>query len=57
MYTVTLNPGLVDVALPNGNLYQGGDIVILSAEQYGQIPLATRTAVFSSQSVVAVPAT
>jgi hypothetical protein len=56
VYSVTLKAGLVDVVLPNGNRYQGGDVVILSAAQYGQIPAATRTAVFSAQSVVPVPA-
>jgi hypothetical protein len=56
MYSVTLKPGLVDVVLPNGRRYQGGDVVILSAEHYGQIPAATRTAVFSAQAVVPVPA-
>jgi hypothetical protein len=55
VYSVTLKAGLVDVVLPNGNRYQGGDVVILSAEHYGQIPAATRTAVFSAQSVVPVP--
>lgn len=54
-YTVTLKSGLVDVVLPNGNRYQGDDVVILSDAQYGQIPEATRTTVFSSTAVVAVP--
>ncbi|MEU9405599.1 hypothetical protein AB0E08_07830 [Streptomyces sp. NPDC048281] len=56
MYSVTLKAGLIDVVLPNGNRYQGGDIVILSAEQYGQIPASTRAAVFSATAVVPVPA-
>jgi hypothetical protein len=56
MYSVTLKAGLKDVVLPNGNRYQGGDVVILSAEHYGVIPAATKTAVFSAQSIVAVPA-
>jgi hypothetical protein len=55
VYSVTLKPGLVDVVLPNGNRYQGGDVVILSAAQYGQIPASTRTAVFSATAVVPVP--
>lgn len=57
MYSVTLAPGLVDVVLPNGGRYQGGDVVILSAEHYGMIPATTRAAVFSAQTVVTVPAT
>ncbi|MFE0490218.1 hypothetical protein [Streptomyces griseoaurantiacus] len=56
MYSVTLKTGLKDVVLPNGGRYQGGDVVVLSAEHYGMIPAATRTAVFSAQSVVTVPA-
>jgi hypothetical protein len=56
VYSVTLKPGLQDVVLPNGNRYQGGDVVILSAEHYGMIPASTRTAVFSAQGVVTVPA-
>lgn len=47
-YTVILKPGLIDVVLPNGGRYQGGDAVILTAEQYGVIPAATRLAVIAS---------
>lgn len=54
-YSVTIKAGLVDVVLPNGNRYQGGDVVVLSDEQYAQIPLATRTAVLSASAVVPVP--
>jgi hypothetical protein len=57
MYSCTLKAGLVDVVLPNGMRYQGGDVVILSAQHYGQMPVATRAAVFSAQTVVIVPAT
>jgi hypothetical protein len=56
MYSVTLKTGLVDVVLPNGGRYQGGDVVILSAEHYGMIPATTRAAVFSAETVVPVPA-
>lgn len=56
MYSVTLKAGLKDVVLPNGGRYQGGDVVILSAEHYSVIPAATRAAVFSAESVVTVPA-
>jgi len=48
MYTVTLKPGLQDVVLPNGNRYQGGDVVALSDEHYGMMSAATRAAVFST---------
>lgn len=57
MYSVTLKPGLQDVVLPNGNRYQGGDVVNLSDEHYGQIPAATRAAVFSSAPAPASSAT
>lgn len=54
-YTVTLKAGLVDVVLANGNRYQGGDVVILTDEQYGRMPAATRTAVLASAVIVPVP--
>lgn len=47
-YTVTLQPGLKDVLMPNGTRYQGGDVVILTTEQYGVIPAATRAVVIAS---------
>lgn len=55
-YTVVLNAGLKDVVLPNGNRYQGGDTVILTDGQYGQMPATTRTAVLASAVIVPVPA-
>ncbi|WP_428957941.1 hypothetical protein [Streptomyces sp. cg35] len=55
-YTITLKAGLKDVVLPNGNRYQGGDVVILSDEQYGQMTASARTAVVQSATVVPVPA-
>jgi hypothetical protein len=55
-YTVTLKPGLQDVVLPNGGRYQGGNVVVLSDEDYSVIPASTRAAVFSAEAVVPVPA-
>lgn len=55
-YTVTLKAGLQDVVLPNGNRYQGGDVVVLSDGQYGQMTASARTAVVQSAVVVPVPA-
>lgn len=55
-YSVTIATGKTNVVLPNGNLYQAGDVVILSDEQFGQMPVATRTAIFSASSIIAVPA-
>lgn len=51
-YTVVLKDGLVDVVLPNGNRYQGGDTVILTDGQYGQMPQSTRDAVLASAELV-----
>lgn len=55
-YTCTIAPGLSNVCLPNGNIYQGGDVAILSDEQYGQMVAATRDTVFSEHVIVTVPA-
>ncbi len=55
-YTVTIAAGKTNVVLPNGNLYQAGDVAILTDEQFGQMLAATRTAVFSSSAIIAVPA-
>lgn len=49
-YTLVLNDGLVDVVLPNGNRYQGGETAILDDEDYGVIPSATSTLIFASVS-------
>lgn len=54
-YTVTLKAGLVNVVLPNGGLYQGGDVVILSDEHFGMMTAASKTANVQSSSVVTVP--
>ncbi|MFF7198174.1 hypothetical protein ACFZAM_31260 [Streptomyces sp. NPDC008079] len=51
-YTVVLKNGLVDVVLPNGNRYQGGDTAILSDAQFGVIPEATKDAVFESTDLI-----
>lgn len=55
-YSVTVKAGLVDVVLPNGGRYQGGDTVVLSDEQYGVMPQTTRDAVLDAASVIPVPA-
>lgn len=55
-YTVTLKAGLANVVLPNGNLYQGGDVVILTDEQYGRMTASARTAVVQTATIVPVPA-
>jgi polysaccharide deacetylase len=47
-YVVTLNPGLVDVVLPNNGRYQGGDVVTLSDEDYSVISSTVRAALFAS---------
>lgn len=47
-YTVVLRDGLVDVVLPNGNRYQGGETALLDDEEYGVIPSATGIVVFSA---------
>lgn len=55
-YTVTLKSGLTNVCLPNGRLYQAGDVVILTDEQFGAMSATTRTALFSAATIIAVPA-
>lgn len=55
-YTVTLKAGLTNIVLPNGNMYQAGDVVILSDEQYGQMTASARTAVVQTATVIPVPA-
>lgn len=47
-YVVTLNNGLVDVVLPDGNRYQGGNSATLSDAQYGQLSSTAAAALFSS---------
>lgn len=47
-YVVTLNSGLVDVVLPDGNRYQGGQVVTLSDVQYAQLSTTASAALFSS---------
>lgn len=51
-YLVTLKDGLMDVVLPTGDRYQGGDTAILSDRQYGLMPDSTRTAVLASAQEV-----
>ncbi|WP_168713686.1 hypothetical protein [Streptomyces sp. A0642] len=55
-YTVVIKAGLSNVVLPNGNLYQAGNTVVLTDEQYGVMPQATRDAVLASAVIVTVPA-
>ncbi|MDQ1041393.1 hypothetical protein QFZ75_007895 [Streptomyces sp. V3I8] len=55
-YTVVIKAGLTNVVLPNGTMYQAGDTVILTDEQFGVMPAATKTAVLQSSVIVAVPA-
>jgi hypothetical protein len=54
-YSVTIATGKTNVVLPNGNLYQAGDVAILSDDQFGQMLAATKTAIFSASSIIAVP--
>jgi hypothetical protein len=55
-YTCTIKAGQSNVCLPNGNIYQAGDVVILSDDQYGRMLATTRAAVFQSATIVPVPA-
>jgi hypothetical protein len=47
-YKVVLKVGLSQIALPNGGIYDGGDEVTLSDEQFAVIPSANLVAFFSS---------
>lgn len=49
-YTVTLKPGLVDVALPSGVIAQGGQSYALTEGQYLALSPTASTALFSSTS-------
>jgi hypothetical protein len=49
-YTVTLASGLVDVALPNGQIAQGGQIAILTDDEYSELS-STSSSLFSSVAV------
>jgi hypothetical protein len=48
VYSVTLKAGLVDVVLPNGNRYQGGQTAMLTDDEFGLIPSSVSSAVFSA---------
>jgi len=41
-YSVTLNVGLKDVVLPNGQRYQGGTVVVLSDEEFSVLAPANQ---------------
>ncbi|MFD7835603.1 hypothetical protein [Streptomyces sp. NPDC059761] len=47
-YTVTLKPGLTGVALPNGRLYQGGEVAVLTDTQYARLSATAPAALFTS---------
>jgi lysophospholipase L1-like esterase len=46
--TVTLKPGLVDVVLPNGYRYKGGDVVTLTDSEYGRLSTTAPGNLFSA---------
>ncbi len=50
---ITIAPGLTNIVLPNGRRCKGGDVVILSDEEYATISAAARAAIFSSD--IALP--
>ncbi|MGW7100397.1 hypothetical protein [Streptomyces sp. NPDC054838] len=47
-YTITIKPGLLGVALPNGRLCSGGDVVVLTDAQYATLSATAPAALFSS---------
>jgi hypothetical protein len=47
-YSVTLKPGLMDIVLPDGSRYQGGQTASLTDVQYGQLSPTAAAALFSS---------
>lgn len=47
-HTVTIKSGLVDVVLPDGNRYQGGDTVTLSDAEYAMLSPTAAAALFGS---------
>ncbi len=49
-HQVTIAAGLKDVVLPNGIAYQGGDVVVLSDEEYSTIPAAAKSTLFSADT-------
>jgi hypothetical protein len=49
-YTVTIKSGLVDVVLPDGNRYQGGNIVTLSDAEYAMLSPTAASALFSGST-------
>jgi hypothetical protein len=49
-HQVTINTGLKNVVLPNGNRYKAGDVVVLTDEEYSTIPAAAKSALFSADT-------
>ncbi|MFJ4902868.1 hypothetical protein [Streptomyces sp. NPDC088727] len=47
-YQVTVKPGLTQVTLPNGGIYSGGDVVVLSTDDFSTISATTLVELFSS---------
>lgn len=47
-HTVTLKPGLIDVALPDGTLAQGGETYTLGDEAYAMLSPTAAAALFSN---------
>lgn len=59
-YLVTIKVGLADVVLPNGQRAQGGQIALLTDDQYAQLSPTANAALLSAVTVPAagaVPAT
>jgi hypothetical protein len=47
-YTVTIAAGLKGVVLPDGLMHKGGDVVVLSDQEYSTITPAAISGLFSS---------
>lgn len=50
-YSVTLNGGDRNVALPNGTRYQGGATVVLSDDEYAQLSPTALSGLMSASSL------
>ncbi len=50
-YKVTIKTGLVDVVVGGGGPYQGGDVVLLTDEQYAPIRPGVFAAIFETTPV------
>lgn len=49
-HQVTIAGGLDSVVLPNGLRYKAGDVVVLSDDEYGLIPAASLSSLFSADT-------